>query len=144
MSWGYKIMLAYLVFIGGIALLVVMSVKEKQELVTNDYYEQELKFQDKINEVENANSLSAKIMIEATGNEITFFFPQEMKGITIQSDIMMYSPSSILKDRHLTGNTTDGKLGFKNQKISTGNYTCKISWTASGKKYYDERKITVK
>ena len=45
MNWGYKIMLAYVVFIAGILFLVFKSSSQKVELVTENYYEQELKFQ---------------------------------------------------------------------------------------------------
>ena len=43
MNWGYKIVLVYIVFITGIVTLVYKSSAQNQDLVVNDYYEQELK-----------------------------------------------------------------------------------------------------
>ena len=50
MNWGYKILMVYVIFIAGILLLVFKSSSQNQDLVTEDYYEQELKYQQKIDE----------------------------------------------------------------------------------------------
>ena len=59
MNWGYKILLVYAVFIAGILFLVYKASSQKMDLVTPDYYEQELKYQSQINATERANALSA-------------------------------------------------------------------------------------
>ena len=45
MNWGYKILTVYIIFIAGILFLVFKSSNQNQDLVTKDYYEQELKYQ---------------------------------------------------------------------------------------------------
>ena len=53
-NWGHKILGIYFVFITGIAFMVVMSSRQKIDLVTPDYYAEEIKFQEKIDEKNNA------------------------------------------------------------------------------------------
>ena len=60
MSWGYKILGVYLVFVTGIVFLVIKSSNQKVDLVTKDYYEQELMYQDKINETARASKLTGQ------------------------------------------------------------------------------------
>ncbi len=43
MNWGYRVALLYISFAGLIIFLVTKSVNEKVDLVTPDYYAQELK-----------------------------------------------------------------------------------------------------
>jgi hypothetical protein len=48
MSWGYKILIFYGLFVGMMAALVIGSYQHKVNLVSKDYYEMELKYQDVI------------------------------------------------------------------------------------------------
>ena len=43
LSWGYKIMFVYTAFVAGIGFLAFKANNEKFDLVTKDYYDQELK-----------------------------------------------------------------------------------------------------
>ena len=58
MNWGYKILLVFAVFVAGILFLVYKSSNQKMDLVTTDYYEKELKYQQKIDAMDKvANCL---------------------------------------------------------------------------------------
>ena len=61
MNWGYKILIVYIVFIAGIVTLVYKSSVQNQDLVVNDYYDQELKYQDKIDAVLRTNNLKSAV-----------------------------------------------------------------------------------
>ena len=64
MNWGYKILTVYIIFIAGILLLVFKSSTQNQDLVTKDYYEQELKYQQVIDATERANALSSEVKFQ--------------------------------------------------------------------------------
>ncbi|MBL0070976.1 MAG: FixH family protein [Bacteroidetes bacterium] len=59
-SWGYRVMFLYIGFAGLIIYFVTRSINEKVDLVTPDYYAQELKFQDKIESINRNNELSSR------------------------------------------------------------------------------------
>ncbi len=61
MNFGSKITVLYLSFVGLILTLVFMCFGQKVELVSKDYYAQELKFQDKIDAINNEKGLSGSI-----------------------------------------------------------------------------------
>ncbi|MGL6269890.1 MAG: FixH family protein, partial [Chitinophagaceae bacterium] len=65
-NWGYKIAVFYLVFIAGIMFLVIKSSRQQMDLVTTDYYAQELKYQDKIDQSKRADGLSEPIRHEVS------------------------------------------------------------------------------
>ena len=64
MNWGTKITLVYVGFVMLIVSLVFISATNKSELVAADYYEQELKFQDRIDAVKNEQELAVTINYE--------------------------------------------------------------------------------
>ena len=57
MNWGKSIILAFVLFAGFIATLVVVCVREDISLVSKDYYKEELLYQDQIQRLNNASQL---------------------------------------------------------------------------------------
>ena len=60
MSWGYKILVAYLLFFIMIISFLYIASKQTNELLETNYYEKEIQFQKILNGVENLNQLEAK------------------------------------------------------------------------------------
>jgi hypothetical protein len=54
LSWGYKIMFVYIAFVAGMGFLVFKASSQKFDLVTKDYYDQELKYQQVIDQAANS------------------------------------------------------------------------------------------
>lgn len=65
LNWGFGIAAVYTVFALGIIGMVILASRQKNDLVTESYYEQAVHFQDKINASENA--------LEANNFELKFF-----------------------------------------------------------------------
>ena len=76
-NWGYKILFVYILFVSGIMFLVFQSSKQKIDLVTEDYYEQEIKYQERIEQMKRANALSEKVRVNIGEGTIDIFFPSE-------------------------------------------------------------------
>ena len=140
-SWGYKIAAAYLLFVAGIVFLVIKANNERYDMVTKDYYGEELKYQQMIDQSARANALSAPVTVEKNKDTVTVRFPDEMKDKKIDVDFFLYYPADDKKD--FRKRFTIQSIEF-NQPVpdgTTGMYDLKLSWTAEGKKYYHERKI---
>lgn len=54
LNWGAGIAVLYMGFVAMIVLLVVMSMRQKIDLVTDEYYAEELLFQGKIDKIKRA------------------------------------------------------------------------------------------
>ncbi len=55
MGWSKKITFAYVGFVALIVTMVVVSMRQKVDLVSKDYYAKELNYQSDINKMSNAN-----------------------------------------------------------------------------------------
>lgn len=143
MNWGYKILVVYLSFIAGIIFLVYKSSSQKVDLVTPDYYQQELKYEQKIDEAERAQSLSSPIKYEVNKNEISVYFPDEMKGKKITAQTLLYHAADESKDSVYTLETTSGKFIMALPETDKGMYELKMNWKVDTTNYYSEHKVTI-
>ena len=140
-SWGYKIAAVYLLFVAGIGVLVFKANNERFDMVTKDYYGEELKYQQVIDQSANANALSAPVSVERNEGAVTVRFPVEMKDKKIDVDFYLYYPADDKKDFRKSFTINAPEFNQSLPEGAKGMYELKLSWTADEKKYYNERKI---
>ena len=63
-------MFVYIAFVAGMGFLVLKASSQKFDLVTKDYYDQELKYQQVIDQAANSSRLSAPVTIERNRGRI--------------------------------------------------------------------------
>jgi len=144
MNWGYKILFVYLFFVAGILVLVYKSSSQKVDLVTENYYQQELKYEQKIDEAERAQSLSSPVKYDVDNNHITISFPDEMKGKKVNAKALLYYAADERKDSIYILETNSAKLLMTLPKNTKGMYEIKMDWLADSVKYYSEHKLLIK
>lgn len=141
MNWGYKILMVYVVFISGIVFMVVKSSMQKFDLVTPDYYEQELQYQTTIDATLRANQLSAKLQCSIIDDSMRIEFPAEMKNDILTADVWLYCIANKTKDIRNTVEVTGGNIMLPIPVANKGSHDVKINWQSGDKTYYYEQKI---
>ena len=141
MNWGYKIIGVFAVFVTGIIFLVVSSFSQNIDLVTTDYYEEELKYQTTIDATTRANALSAKLKCSVSNDTLLIEFPAEMKNIAVTADVWLYFIADKKKDIKKTTEIFNGEILLPLTSTNKGLHDVKISWLAAGEQYYFEQKI---
>ncbi|MBI2271108.1 MAG: FixH family protein [Bacteroidetes bacterium] len=142
MNWGHKIALLYIGFVAMIITLVFLASNQKVDLVSADYYDQEIKFQGKIDAINNMNTLSGTIVCEAKDKSVHISFPKELLEKNATGTIRLYRPSDASLDLQ-----TKLIIDIKNdQVISSGKfkrglYKMQINWKMENKDYYFEESI---
>ena len=143
MSWGNKLVVVFLVFAGLMFTLVYKAVNTKYELVSKDYYKEELRYQDKIDGVNNANKLSS-ISVTQDDNQLILDLPKEIKGIKTEGEIWLYCSNDAGKDRKIPLQVDEaGRQLIMKNTLAKGNYQLKLNWKAGGSNYYTEKNLTV-
>ncbi|MBK8496783.1 MAG: FixH family protein [Chitinophagaceae bacterium] len=82
MNWGTKILIVYVAFISGVLYMVFKSSSQKSDLVTADYYAKELRYQEKIDEMNRVVDLRAPVEYEIRDRIIYIRFPGILPGKT--------------------------------------------------------------
>ncbi len=144
MNWGQKLITVFIVFAIGMIYLVYRCMHVNTDLVTKDYYKDELKYQDVIDGARMANSLSGEIKLSQDEKLVTVQLPAEMKIGNVSGDIWFYCAADIKKDRHISIETNSDAIQCISKKIVlTGKYTVKFDWTNRNKHYHAEQPFTI-
>jgi hypothetical protein len=143
LNWGLGLVIGYLCFAILMSTLVIKSFNQNSDLVHEDYYGEELKYQDRINRGVESLSLKGKIICDKTSDEIIIKFPKEMEEKNVHGDILFFRPSDKNKDVKTNLNLIHGEQRFPIQQFSKGLYKIQINWEASEKKYFNEETIII-
>jgi nitrogen fixation protein FixH len=143
MSWGYKVLLMYLVFVSGILWMVFRSSSQRFDLVTDNYYARELKYQDKIDEMSRVSALSAPVQCAYRNNSVVIEFPDDFEGKKLTGEALLYRPSDERKDIRQQFSVVDGTLIIPMPKGATGLYELHLSWQEGTVNYYFEKRIII-
>jgi hypothetical protein len=140
MGWGTKIAILYIGFVLLILTMVLKSMTHTVDLVSTDYYEQELKFQEKINGTKNTDSLHLVFKTEARNNMVSITYPEQWLGRTITGKILFYRHSDSALDLSCSADQNDkGTQVFASGKFRRGSYKMLCDFVVDGKKFcYEE------
>lgn len=140
-SWGYKILLVYLGFVVGILFLVFKANNQNFDLVTEQYYEAELKYQDVIDQKNRVAQLSEAPKLAHTVNSLTIQLPKEFEEKSVKGEIYLYRPSDATKDLRKDFVTNQPLIELTLDKELSGMYDLKLSWQANGITFFHEQKV---
>ena len=143
-SWGTKIAVLYITFVGLIVMMVVMSFHQKLELVSEDYYEKELAFQHKLDETKNAEALQDSITHNITNTDINLQFQSQFKTKKITGEILFFRPSDASKDyKTAIALNADAQQKISLKNFSKGMYKMQISYKDEQTPYFTEQTIVI-
>ncbi len=140
-GWGWKIALLYSCFVGLILTLVVASSRQKFDLVSVDYYKQELAYQGVLDAARNQSGLSAPVSIQANENNVIIDFPGEFKDKIISGEVRFYSAVNAQWDQTVKIQTDNNRQIIDRTILRNTQYTIKIRCSVDGKNYYQESAI---
>ena len=144
MNWGNKLLIVFALFAGMMSYMVYRCFSVPVDLVSKEYYNDEIAYQQVIDGTKNANALSGKTTITENQSNISIQLPEEMRKRTIKGKILFYCPSNLDNDKKIELITdTNGKQDIDSKKVTKGKYTVKIDWTDNNKLYHVEQPLTV-
>jgi nitrogen fixation protein FixH len=142
-NWGAGIAVSYLGFVALILMLVVMSMRQKIDLVTTEYYSQELKFQSKIDKKQRAQALSTPLTWKVAEQGVTLSYPAELNAGPVSGTVHFYCPSNEANDRTFKMNMEDGTQTIPTTSIPAGRYFLQMDWMQGGETYWNEGVIVI-
>lgn len=144
MNWGKKIAVLYIGFVVATLAFVFFAMTQKVDLVTDNYYEKELKYQEQIDKIKKTKELKEKTEIQLIEKTVKIKFPS-LPDKNIQKDfILFYRPSDPSKDVKIQ--VTADSLGFQLipvEKLTKGFWKIKLNWTSGGSEFYDESMLNI-
>lgn len=143
MNWGKKITIVYLGFVALIVTMVVISVRQKVDLVSSDYYAKELNYQSDINKLNNAKALTHQLKCIVVENALQVQFPEEQSKSTIQGKIFIYKPSDNKSDRTIDISAVAGSQIISTIDFAKGMYRVIVDWSVDGTEFQSESIVVI-
>ncbi|MFI5148157.1 MAG: FixH family protein [Bacteroidia bacterium] len=144
MSWGIRITIVYSSFVLMIITLGILSSRQKADLVSADYYEKEVKYQEKINGIKNTAGLSGCFTSETKAGSVVLYYPSALAGKKIKGEILFYRPSDSERDEHFTADPDQrGSQQFILKHPLRGLYKLQCDIEVEGSKYYFEEPVQI-
>jgi hypothetical protein len=144
MNWGYKIAFLYGGFVVIVLASVVFAMTQRVDLVTNNYYDKGISFQDQIDRNSRTRALKEKTEILIIENSIKLKFPNLPDKNNPKDYILLYRPSDPSKDIKMP--VSADSLCFQRiptDKLAKGFWKIKLNWTSGGAEYSDEGMINI-
>jgi len=144
-NWGTGIVIVISLFVIGMSTLVYISVKQKINLVYQDYYPRELAHQTKIDKVNNSHLLTESVKISHENGLIEVAFPSLFNFSDVKGEIQLYRPSDFEKDVYLAINLTpEGLQQIPTAQLEQGKYIVKVDWMYQETPYFFEQDVHIK
>lgn len=143
MNWGKGLALSLVAFAAMMAAFGIASARRSEALVTEEYYAEELRFQDRIDAQDRAGALSAPVSIDVTDNRVRLRFPEELTGSRITGTLKLLRPNDPRADRDLRIDASEGVFGSAVLDLWPGRYDASLEWQADGVTYHTSAKLVV-
>lgn len=140
-NWGTKIALLYSTFIAFILFMVYMSFGQRFDLVTEDYYAEEIAYQNTIDSKERAEKLEEEVITYVENGMLRIVFPQ--KEAVINGEIHCFRPSDEAKDFVVKIEKHSGTFDIPLTRFVKGKYLLKINWKLKSLSYYQEKTVII-
>jgi len=122
--------------------LVFICINQPAEMVNDNYYENELKYQDNINAKVNGDVYVQSFSITKDGNKIKLSLPAELSSKFTKASVNFYCVADKSADiKMVLQNSSDGIYYFDASSWKKLNFIAKISIVSGGKKYFHELTI---
>lgn len=140
-NWGWGIFTLFFSFVGFMIFMVYMTTTVDHDLVTSDYYKQEIEFQKKIDMKTNLAKTGQHVSVTENGKEILVSVPAINEKSIETAEVYFYRPSDESKDLKLEKHH-NGQFIVPADQLTKGEYIIKTEWTVEGIPYYEEINFT--
>jgi len=138
LNWGTGVVIAFILFISFIMYFVIAMNTDRNldhDLVNDNYYKQELEYQNDINKEKKSKELDSKITWKKTPEGMLISFPSELDFSNIKGKVFLYRPSNKQLDFETTILLSNHYLLIPDKRMLDGRWNIKIDWNYKGTNY---------
>jgi hypothetical protein len=137
--WGVAIAIVYAGFALIRIITIIISEYNDVDLVAPNYYEREIKYEERIQEVRNAKSLSVPVSVKTENRTVTITFPKQFQNDLLRGNITLFRPSNKRMDTTISLNPDSNSVqSIQLHSLNRGYWKIQLSWEYETKKYYEE------
>jgi len=143
--WPASIVGFFILAIIFLVTFVAWAMRQREDLVSADYYEREVRYQQQLDSMNRSQSLATQVVI-------TFDPAQQVIVITLPGDkrqgatgqVHLYRPSNARLDRELPlALNADGVQRLDAKDLDNGLWKVRVKWNANGQEYFLDQPVIV-
>jgi nitrogen fixation protein FixH len=144
--WPSAIITVFVLFAGYIGYMVQQALRTSVDLVSPDYYQQELVYQQRMETVARTAALPAPVELtyHAEAQELRLQLPAALAGQALQGQMHFFRPSDQKLDFVLPLLPTAGQQRISTAAMQPGYWRVRLDFTASKQPYFIEQEVVVK
>ncbi len=135
-NWGNGIVIAFVLFCSFIVAMVWKSFQQDVNLVSENYYQEELAYQNTIDAQNNARLIEDQVSFDYQEGNITIDVPQFQSG-----KLHLYRPDD--KDLDVIFPISEVPFTITDQQLQKGRYIAKITWRDQSRSYHITKDIYI-
>lgn len=144
--WPVGIIAFFVLFILATVGFVVFSVGQRADLVVEDYYQKELRYQEQMDREERtlAGGLAPTVRHDLATDALTITLPVQHVGVRVQGHIRLYRPSAAAMDREIelqpdaAGRQTVDAAG-----LADGLWQVQVEWSIGEAQFAAEQRVVI-
>lgn len=141
-NWGIGITVFFALFVLFLIVNLFFASLQKNDLVTEDYYQEQLQYQKQIDKQGNANALAHDLKIIQAGSALAFQFPIDKRKENISGEIYFYRPSNKGLDRKFPIALNEENTQIIDiREFNRGSWKIKVDWKDADTAYYHEENL---
>jgi len=144
LNWGQSLFLAlalFVLFIGSFVYKTLVKSEYNHTLVSEEYYKEEINFQQEIDRLNNATNLAQNLVVNNTSNGLELVFPSTFDYTKITANLKLQRTAD--KNFDITKPITLDSLTYliPDKLLIKGRYNLKINWEYDSISYQLKEKI---
>lgn len=143
--WPIAIIACFVVFIGAMAAWIVYAVRQDMDLVRDDYYEQEIRYQQQLDRMNRTQPLRSEVKIayDAAKQSITIALPAA-HALEAKGSIRFYRPSDAKLDHELRlVVAADGTQQIDATALRAGLWKVHVQWMLDEQEYFFDQPLVL-
>ena len=143
LNWGVGAFSLFGAFVLMMLSFVYITLQQNIDLVTEDYYEKEVDFDNLQREKANAIRLPEQVTWLIENDQFVITIPNDSSPSHRVSVVFYKTSDKSLDRKYEFKQTSDSKLHVPLQDLAQGMYQLQVRWTTEKSKYYHEEGISI-
>jgi hypothetical protein len=144
-NWGHGLFVFISLFMASMLYLVSLCFKQNFDLVSKDYFEKEIAYQEQIDKNRNTANLQTTTVVEynKSASTIDITLPVEFDRKEVNLDVYLYKPDDASLDRKIKSVSSNGVAHIDAKTLKSGLWHVQLSWSDTSGDYYNKTSVFI-
>lgn len=144
--WPIAIVAWFVFFTVATVALVILATHQREDLVREDYYDEEVRFQQQIDRMNRTARVASGVAVryDIAAQNLVVTLPADQARRSPSGQITLYRPSDSRLDQELPlALEADGIQRIDVSHLQTGLWKVRLRWDVSGDEFYSDQEVVI-